>query len=53
MRFEDLKVTELTDIIAVIGMVSGLFLAIVYDQRDLALALGAALAGITRAMKKD
>lgn len=46
MRLADLKVSELTDIIAVISISIGLFMAIWLGQKDLALMLGGALGGV-------
>lgn len=46
MKLEDLKVNELTDIIAVIGITIALFMAIYLEQKDVTLMLGGALGGV-------
>lgn len=54
MKINDMSCHELTTLIAVVGMVVGLLLSIVYDQRDLGYVIAGALGGaITLSNKFD
>lgn len=54
MKINDMSCHELTILIAVVGMVVGLLLSIVYDQRDLGYVIAGALGGaITLTNKFD
>ena len=45
MRIADMNCHDVTTLIAVVGMVMGLLMAIVYDQKDLGYVIAGALGG--------
>ena len=50
---EQMKASDISDLIAVISLSIGLFMSIYLDQKDLALMLGGALGGVVGMSAKN
>ena len=50
---EQMKASDISDVIAVISLSIGLFMSIYFDQKDLALMLGGALGGVVGMSTKN